>query len=299
MTGGFGFTGSHLVNRLKEIGLLAIVYSPQMRSNKIIKSNDDFIFEQGDIMDSDKLFQVIQKYKPMSVVHLAALTGITRCEKDPQRSFMINVYGTFNVINACIKTGTRLIFISSREVYGETNNATSSENDPLIPNNVYGITKLEAENLVLWAHQKFGLNYAILRPTNLYGPGGDQYGAQTLIKKLLSDSLIQIFGGQQKMNFVFVEDVVDAIIKMLHDKIINNEILNIGSNDSLTINEFVALLGRIMGLEPKIEFQPMRKGETQNFDISIKKIEKLIGWKPKTLIEDGLLRTIDWYRKNN
>lgn len=269
-----------------------------MRTNKIIKNDSDFIFEQGDIMDSEKLSQVVQKHKPISIIHLAALTGITRCEKDPLQSFMVNVYGTFNVINACIKTNARLIFLSSREVYGETNNTVTSENDPRIPNNVYGITKLEAENLVLWAHQKFGLNYTVLRPTNLYGPGGDQYGAQILIKKLLADSLIQIFGGQQKMNFIFVGDVVEAITKTLSDKTANNEILNIGSNDSLTINEFVALLGRIMNKKPKIEFLPMRKGETQNFDISIKKIEDLVGWKPKITIENGLLRTINWYKEN-
>ncbi len=298
ITGGFGFTGSHLINKLDEMNYDLIIYSKRNTDSRIIKNKKNLIFEKGDIIDSTRISEVVEKYDPKIIVHLAALTGITKCQNDPQGSFLTNVYGTFNIANACINSKTHLIFLSSREVYGETKNDRTSENDPKTPNNVYGITKLQAENLILWANEKYGLNFTILRPTNIYGYGGDKYGAQILIKKILANSSIQVYGGKQKMNFVHVEDVVDAITKAMIDNRSHKETLNVGSNDTLTILEFVDLLSKLTDKKPHLEFLPMREGETNNFNVSINKIKDVLNWKPSTNIESGLSSTIDWYKNN-
>lgn len=298
LTGGFGFTGSHLINQLQKMNFQIIVFSNKNIVNPIILDKFNIIFESGDIRDSNRFQEVMKKYKPSYVIHLAALTGITKCQNDPLTAFLINVHGTYNVMKGCIETNSHLIFISSREVYGETKNTESSEDDIKIPNNIYGITKLEAENLILWANKKFSLNYTILRPTNLYGYGGDTYGAQILIKKILEEKDVEILGGEQRMNFIFVGDVIDSIIKVIHNDQSKNEIFNVGSNDTLSILEFIELISKLTNKKPVLKFLPMRNGETQNFHVSIAKIQKKLNWKPSTQIKDGLLNTINWYKNS-
>ena len=298
LTGGFGFTGSHLINHFQKMNFQIIVFSNRNIVNPIILDKSNIIFESGDIRDSNRFHEVMKKYRPSYVIHLAALTGITKCQNDPFTAFLTNVYGTYDVIKGCIETNSYLIFISSREVYGETNNIESSEDDNKIPNNIYGMTKLEAENLILWANKKYNLNYTILRPTNLYGHGGDTYGAQILIKKILEEKDVEILGGKQRMNFIFVGDVIDSIIKVINNDQSKNEIFNVGSNDTLSILEFIELVTKLTNKKPLLKFLPMRNGETKNFHVSIEKIQKKLNWKPSTQIKDGLLKTINWYKNS-
>lgn len=296
--GGFGFTGLHLINKLENPHRKIIVYS--QHNNDIyglVNNFSSITYERGDITDAIRLDEVIQKYKPRVVVDMAAFTGIIKCHNDPQKAFTVNVYGTFNVITSLVKIKSHLIFLSSREVYGESSNSYTTEDDPKIPNNIYGLTKLQAENIILWANKRYGLNYTIIRPTNLYGPGGDKYGAQILIKKIINDEKVQIFGGTQRMNFIHVEDVASAIERIISDQSSLSEIFNVGSHDDLTINEFVNLVAKIAGKKPIIEYKPMRETETLDFKVSIEKIIKTLHWAPQMNLEVGLSHTINWYKK--
>lgn len=298
LVGGFGFTGIHLINKIESPNRRIIVYSQNDNDvYGLVKNPSRIIHEHGDITDAVSLDNVIQKYRPQVVVNMAALTGIKRCFDDPKKAFTVNVYGTFNVIMSSAKTKSRLVFLSSREVYGESSNSHTSEDDPKIPNNIYGLTKLQAENIILWANKKYGLNYTIVRPTNLYGPGGDKYGAQVLIKKIINDEKIQILGGTQRMNFIYVEDVASAIERIISDERSLSETFNVGSHNDLTINEFVNLVAKISGKKPMIEYLPMRKTETLDFKVSIEKIRKVLDWSPQMDLESGLSSTINWYEK--
>jgi nucleoside-diphosphate-sugar epimerase len=297
LIGGFGFTGVHLINKIEGRCEKIVVYSTHNNDRyRIIKNPTNIIYEQGDVSDPSHLDNVIQNYKPEVIVHLAALTGIKKCQDNPQRSFLVNVYGTYNVVMSAVKSKSRLIFLSSREVYGETSNSTTLEDDPKIPNNVYGLTKLTAENFILWAHKRHGLPYTIVRPTNLYGPSGDEYGAQVIIKKFLNNEKIPILGGNQRMNFIHVEDVASAIQEIIFNERSLLEAFNVGSSYDLTVNEFVGLLTKITGKNPPLEYLPMREAETLNFRVSSDKIKKILGWSPKIDIEEGLSDTINWYK---
>jgi len=296
ITGG-GFIGSHLTKALLEHNEEVIVYTKDnLQMNEMEISIKNLVIVKGDVTDYEALVGSVLKYSPNFIVHLAAITGIKRCLDLPHECFYVNVCGTFNVVMAALKINAKLIFASSREVYGETVGEMSSEDDPLLPNNLYGLTKLLAEQIIIWAGKKYGLNYTILRFTNVYGPGGDKYGLQKIVQKALKGEKIQILGGNQIMNFVYVDDVVRAILLTLENKESTKEIFNVGSYDNVKVDDLVHKIIKLTGRNIEIERAPYRETETMFFRPDLSKITKVLGWMPQIDIDTGLLYTIEWYR---
>ncbi len=297
LVGGLGFIGKRFIKKFANNHQL-IVFA---KKETITKFSDDIditkvIIEEGNIED-ENLEKVILKHNPDVVVNLAALTGLAKCHDDPETAFRINVYGTYNLLKACTKVKPKIIFISSREVYGETRNKESSEDDELFPNNTYGITKMLGEILVIQEGLQNNLDYTILRLTNVYGPEGNNYGVQKIIKKALKENKIQIWGGMQRMNFIFVDDVVDSINIVLANKKSSNQIFNIGSKDTLRFEEFATKLAKIMKGDIEMEHLPMRETETSNFLPNLRKANEYLDFEAKTSLDFGLKKTIEWYSK--
>jgi len=254
---------------------------------------------KGDIRNANLLTKVITQNHPDVVIHLAAITGIKRCLDRPRETFDINVYGTYNVVNAIIKSESKpkLVFASSREVYGDTVGHETSEDAPLLPNNLYGVTKTLAENVITWAHNKHQMRYTILRFTNVYGPLGDKYGLQILIKKVLAGEKVCILGGKQVMNFLHVKDAARAITVCLTNERSDAERFNIGSYDNLTIDELAKKIFRITGMNSEVECKPYRETETLFFRPALDKAARILGWKPEINIDAGLRSTVEWYKQ--
>lgn len=298
LVGGFGFIGSRFITRFSNSHEIIVYATPDTvsRTREIVDFANISI-EEGNIED-EKIIEVIAKYKPDIVIHLSALTGLKKCHDNPEAAFRTNVYGTFNVVSGCIKSGSKIIFISSREVYGETTNNTTKEGDPLVPNNTYGLTKMLGESLVKLAGIKQNLDYTILRLTNVYGPGGDQYGAQVIVRDAIISGEIRIFGGEQKLNYIYVDDVVDLLNIVLDNKQASREVFNVGSKDTISIKDFVVLVSEKIGKEIKLQYLPMRETETCNFEPDLTKIKKNLGFEAKVSLEEGIRKTIEWYRGN-
>jgi len=296
LVGGLGFIGKRFVKKYhKKYTLIISGKKSGLKKTQPENQFSDVSIEFADI--TKNIENVISKHKPHLVIHLAALTGLVKCNNDRNKAFEINVNGTYEVIKSCISNNSRLIFISSREVYGETLGNETRETDSLMPNNVYGVTKMIGEEMIKAAHKKYGLKYTILRLTNVYGPQGDNYGAQIMIKDALKGN-VTILGGTQKINFVYVDDVVEIIDKIIHNPNSISEIYNVGSNDNLTIKKFVDIVLKLIQKNVNIEYKPMRENETNYFIPDIKKIQKDTGIKDFTSIELGIRKTIDWYSKN-
>lgn len=297
LLGGFGFIGKRFVKKFhSKYELIVFGMKNNLEKCQLETQFSNIKVELGDI--TNNVENIISKYKPEIVIHLAALTGLVKCNNDKNKAFSINVNGTFNVIKGCIANKSRLIFISSREVYGETLGNETKETDTLTPNNVYGVTKMIGEEMIKIAHEKFNLTYTILRLTNVYGPEGDGYGAQIIIKDALKGN-VTILGGTQEINFVYVDDVVEIIDDVIHNSKSFNETYNVGSNDNLTVKEFVDIVLKIIQKKVNIEYKPMRKNETNHFVPSIKKIQREIRSKELTDIESGTRKTIEWYLNKN
>lgn len=296
LVGGLGFIGKRFIRKFS--GIHEIIVYAQHDSILTTKETLDMkhvLVEEGGVEDR-KIVDIIAKHKPDVVIHLAALTGLMKCHENPEEAFRINVYGTFNVIEACSKTRSKLIFISSREVYGNTINGKSKEDDPLLPNNAYGITKMLGEILVEKESKRSDIDYTILRLTNVYGPEGDQYGAQVIIKNAINLGKIQILGGKQTLNYVYVDDVVDCINLVLSNSKSSRQIFNVGSEYTLSIEQFVEKVVQIIGTRIDIHQMPMRETETSNFKPNLKKAKELLGFEAETSLEEGLRMTMQWYK---
>jgi len=298
LVGGAGFIGRRFIRKFAKTNEIIVYATNQdVISAKKVLELFNIQIEEGFVED-DKLSKVIDKHKPDIVIHLAALTGLVKCHNDPQNAFKINLYGTYNVANSCAKIGCKIIFISSREVYGETLQKSTSEDEPMLPNNVYGITKMIGENIIRFFSQKYGLDYTILRLTNVYGPEGDQYGAQVIIKNAIRDKKIQILGGSQRLNYVYVDDVVEIINQVIQNKKSSKQIFNVGSKDTVTIKEFAQKVIESVGQDVEMEYKPMRETETTNFEPNLSRLEEFLGDLPKTALSDGIKKTIEWYKSN-
>jgi len=295
LIGGLGFIGKRFIRKFADSHQI-IVYatSQDFQNAKNVLDLGNITIEEG-LVEELKLGDIIEKHSPDVVVHLAALTGLVKCHKDQENAFKINVFGTHNVVNACLRAQAKMIFISSREVYGETINDSSKEDDPSVPNNVYGLTKKIGEDTVQLAGKKNNLDYTILRLTNVYGPEGDQYGAQVIIKRAISEKIIPILGGTQRLNYVYVDDVVDVINLVFEHEKSSKQIFNVGSKDTVTIEEYAKKVVEIFGTDIKLDYKPMRETETSNFEPNLEKLEKVLGFTAKTSLESGIKNTIKWY----
>lgn len=292
LTGGLGYIGTSLINKLTKHQL--IVCSKSKKND--LQNFNDVIFEFVDIT-SDDFLQIVKKHKPDLVIHLASITGLKNCESNPTKAFETNVHGTFNVIKACELNKNRLIFFSSREVYGKTLDVESKENDLLLPTNIYGITKMLGELLIKNSGKNNNLDYIILRLTNVYGPGGNEKGPNKIIKNAVEDKKIEIFGGKQSINFIYIDDVINFISTIIDKKDISKEIFNLGSKNNLTVNEFSKLVEQSLDFDIIIKHKPKLNVENSIFKPDLKKSEKLLGFTSKTKINDGLRKTINWYVK--
>ena len=298
LNGGLGFIGKRFIEKYSEdYDIIVYLRKEDIINIKGFTNLKNVILEEGNIEDK-KLAEIILKYAPDIVIHLAALTGIKKCHDDPENAFKVNVFGTYNALDACSKIKPKFIFISSREVYGDTEGDKSSESAPLRPNNVYGITKKIGEDLVQLMCKKNAFDYTILRLTNVYGPEGDQYGAQIIIKDALFKNKIRILGGNQRLNYVYIDDIVDLINLVIQNELSSKQIFNVGSRDSITIEEFANTIIKLLKKKIEKEYSPMRVTETSSFNPDLSKLKNILNYSTKTSLKEGLTKTIRWYSDN-
>ena len=286
ITGASGFIGSEFISKFSN-DFRIISYSRKTRkNNKKIKKN--IINEKGTIEDK-KIIKIIKKHSPDIVLHLANFGSMKQCEENAESAFKTNVYGIFNVIMGCINTNSKLIFVSSREVYGETKGKNSSETDPTLPNNVLGITKALAENLIVYANRKHALEYTILRPSNIYGINGEKFVIKTMLNSAIQKKKIFVNGGTQKLNLVHVNDVLNIIKLVIQKpKLSSGQIFNIGSNNNISVKKLALNIAKLVGGNVDIKFKKSIKNETEFYKPNIEKIEKIFEYTNWINLNDGI-----------
>jgi len=291
--GGSGFIGSKFINNFSNSYQIVTCIRD---ASKVRETDDKDSVTEICAIENREIIDIIGKHKPDVVLNFTVFGNLKKCEENPQGAFNTNVYGIFNVIEGCKKTNSKLILLSSREVYGETVGQASFEDDPLLPRNILGITKMLAENLVINAHKSFGLNYTILRITNVYGPGGVQSGIYNMIRNAMLNKKIQIYGGGQRLNLIHVNDIVDAIDVVIKNTRSSNETFNLGSKENLSIEDVATHITTLLEDKIQIEHVTSRQGETKSFIPNISKLEKLLNFSPKIQMREGLEDTIKWIR---
>jgi len=283
--GSDGLLGSLLLKKLK-VKYLVTGTTKRVGKKSRIKC---------DITKKEDVFRVIQKIKPDIIIHLAGVTGNVECENDPHRTLKTNVMGTFYILEAIKDKKIRLIFASSREVYGFTKNKVK-ENSPLQPINLNGITKMFSENLIRNFHLKYKIEYSILRFTNFYGENNEKRGVSKMIKDSLTGNKIIIFGGNQSIDLLHFEDAVNSIVKTIESK--RNGVFNIGYGKSISLMSLIDTLEKISKIKVNYNLAKSRNIEVQKFVMDVSKAKKVLGFEAKISPKMGIQRmVIKWIKK--
>ena len=313
VTGGLGFIGSNLIELLIKkkffvINIDKVTYSSNFYNVKQFKKIKHYKFLKLDI-NSNKLLRILFKYKPSCVFNLAAETHVDRSIDNPNNFIQSNIVGVYNLLE-CFKkysqkNKSRLIHISTDEVYGDILKGRSDENYPYKPSSPYAASKAASDHLVSSYIRTFNLPAIVTNCSNNYGP---RQHPEKLIPKLIYNIInnkpLPIYGrGTNSREWIFVKDHCEALLKIyLKGKI--GEFYNIGSNKNLNNLEVTKIIlsnykKRFkLGKNVKINFVKDRPGHDIRYALNSNKLKKELKWKPKIKFKDGIIQTIEWYIKN-
>jgi len=296
VTGGAGFIGSHIVDRLSsenKVIVLDNLFSGLL--SNLERSKDRITFIKGDVLDKSLLKDTVAEVE--FVFHLAAHVGNIRSIKDPYFDMDVNIKGMLNLLEACRNSNIkRLVYSSSGAIFGEAKYLPIDEEHPLNPESPYAVSKLAAEKYCFAFYKVHGVPTTAVRYFNVYGPKQDTSEYANAISIFLSrikdGKPLTIFGdGEQTRDFVFIEDVVTANILAATQPAAVGEIFNIATGQATSINQITDILRQISGRESQIIYADPRAGEVRDSRASIEKARKLLDFCPQTNLKEGLLLT--------
>lgn len=307
VTGGAGFIGSHLVDRLLvegfEVTVLDDFSAGRMENISCHKDVEAFCLVRGDVRDVGLVEKVVEDVDV--VFHEAALVDVALSVENPVLFNEVNVMGTLNLLKACVDSDVeRFVFASSAAVYGDSKPAEKREDMLPEPISPYGVSKLAAESHVRVFNRLYGLETVCLRYFNVYGPrqglASSYSGVITaFISRLLKGQPPVIYGdGRQSRDFVHVDDVVSANLLALEKENVVGGVFNIGSGNAVSVCELAKILQKITNTERlKPVFTEPRAGDIKHCSGDISKAEGLMGFHPKVRLEGGLSRLVEWNLK--
>jgi len=304
VTGGAGFIGSHIVNRLL-INDFEVTVIDNLNTGRLenIHYNDrqNFHFIEGDIQDFDLIKGVVKDID--AVFHEAALVNVASSFKDPLTIHDVNVTGTLNLLKNCLDSDVkRFIFASSASIYGETDILPIREDRTPKPLSPYAVSKLAAENYAKLFFKAYGLETVCLRYFNVYGPKQEPGSYSGVIPIFINRALHEqppvIHGdGEQTRDFVNVQDVVDANMLALRSKNAVGEVFNIGTGTPTSINQLAKTILQILEKESLNPiYSDSRLGDIPASYADISKTRRVLGYDPKITLKEGITKLVDWYR---
>ncbi|MFH2020859.1 MAG: dTDP-glucose 4,6-dehydratase [archaeon] len=304
VTGGCGFMGSDFIRYMARnhniLNYDKLTYAGNQDNLKTVKDNYQFV--QGDILDYDLLIKTVEEFKPELIVHFAAETHVDRSIHGPQEFIKTNVLGTQVLLEIVKKYDLRLHHISTDEVFGELqiNDPAFDEHSPYNPRSPYSASKAASDHLVRSYIHTYGIKATISNSSNNYGPY--QYPEKVIplfITNLIEGKKLPLYGtGKNIRNWIYVRDHSIAVETIISKGKLG-ETYCIGGPDELSNIELSKKILREMDAEEDmIKFVEDRKGHDFRYSLSSKKLEKL-GWKSSVKFEDGLKKTVSWYKKNS
>jgi UDP-glucose 4-epimerase len=311
VTGGAGFIGSHLTERLlkdgNKVAVIDNLSTGSLDNIESFKNHSGFEFIKGDIRNIELMEPIVEQSDV--IFHLAAAVGVRLIAEDPVHTIETNIGGTETVLNIANKFGRKILIASSSEVYGKSEAVPFHEDDDIVLGSTclsrwsYACTKAVDEFLGLAFHQQYGLDVVIGRFFNTIGPRQTgRYGmvVPRFIQTALKGETLQIYGtGKQTRCLCFVADLVEAIIGLMNCRQASGKVYNIGTDEEITIEGLADKIIQMTGSKSKKEFVPLdvaygRPMEDMMRRVpSIERIKKTIGWKPKTSLTETLQLIID------
>jgi UDP-glucose 4-epimerase len=300
VTGGAGFIGSHLVDRLVQEGHEVIIVD-NLVTGKRRNINRAARFYKLDVQ-SWRLERVFRNERPNVVMHLAAQMDVRKSVEDPMFDAQVNILGTLNVLQQAVKHGVRKVVFSSSggAIYGEQETYPAPESHVTKPMSPYGLSKLCGEQYLSYYQRTSGIQVVSLRYANVYGPRQDPEGeagvVAIFIQKMLNNEQAVINGnGRQTRDFVFVEDVVEANLAVMGQD--TQGTYNVGTGVETSINDLFRILIQHTGSTCKEVHGPAKKGEQARSVIDSTRLRHELSWDPKADLSDGLKKTVEYFRE--
>ena len=310
VTGGAGFIGSHLCERLLRDGIRVICldnfdsfYDPNIKiknAERMAKRFPDlFELVTGDIRNPEHLKRIFEKNKIDSVVHLAARAGVRPSIAEPLLYQDVNIRGTMVLLEACKENGVHnFIFASSSSVYGENQRVPFKEEDlDIQPISPYGVTKRAGELLCYSYHHLYGMNIACLRIFTAYGPRQRPEMAIHKFTRLIDQGeKIPIYGdGSSRRDYTYIDDLVDGILGVIryHNGF---EIYNLGESQTTSLKELIRLIEEAFGKKANLEMLEPQPGDVSTTYADITKAKRMLKYQPNVRMEEGIKRFVEWYK---
>lgn len=304
MTGASGFIGSHLVPRLLERGYEVYALERYVTGRYVLGETRKVKTVFGDLRDSQTARQVIRKVQPDKVVHLAALSAVSYSYEHPQEVLETNFMGTVNLAEACMQEVgdfSHFLFAGTSEEYGNNGTLPQTEDSPLRPNSPYSASKGAADRYLDYMCDAYGFPVTILRPFNSYGrKANTHFIVERTIVQALSAKEIRLGDPTPVRDLLYVDDHIDAYLACLEQpKNAIGQTFNFCTGRGVTIKELVEKVSDFTGFSGQVLWNtiPKRPLDIRELIGSSAKSARLLGWKPKYQLEDGLRKTVDYWKQ--
>lgn len=307
VTGGAGFIGSHLCERLLERGNELVVldncnnfYDPRIKTRNLerVREKGRFSFYAKDLLDADAVDGLFRDERPEAVIHLAAYAGVRPSLADPVLYDQVNVTGTSALLEKCRRYGVeRFVFGSSSSVYGVNSKVPFHEDDPISqPISPYAVTKRAGELLCFSHHYIYGLPISCLRFFTVYGPRQrPEMAIHQFTRKIHRGEPIQVYHeGKSERDYTFVDDIVAGILAAL-DHPNGFQIFNLGNRRTVPLLRLINLIEGALGRKADVKLMPAQPGDVPTTFADISRATEKLGYAPSTPIEAGVPKFVDWY----
>ena len=304
VTGGAGFIGSHLSEELVRRGHTVRVADSLITGKR---SNLNHIpgveFVQGDLAEMEFATKVVTGCD--YVLHQAAIPSVPRSVKDPITSNRANVDATLNVLVAARDAGVRrLVFAGSSSAYGDTPTLPKHEDMPTNPLSPYALQKVVGEQYLQMFTKLYGLETVSIRYFNVFGPRQDPSSPYSGVISVFATALLEnrppkIYGdGEQTRDFTYVANVVDGVLRACEATGASGQVINVATGGRISLNDLFKEMKKIVGASVNPEYVDPRQGDVRDSQADIRKAKDILGYKPTISFEEGLKRTIEWYRSS-
>lgn len=312
VTGGAGFIGSHLVDRLLSEGEWRVFvvddlndfYDPAIKRENVgpHEQNPNYRLFEADIRDKPALKRIFEENAFDSIVHLAARAGVRPSLEQPLLYAETNINGTLNLLELAREHGIKhFVFGSSSSVYGINAKLPFSEDDPIRqPISPYAATKAAGELLCHTYTHLYGIRCVCLRFFTVYGPRQRPDLAIHKFARLISEGKpIPVFGdGTTRRDYTYIVDIIAGVRAAIDYAESDYEVINLGESRTVELRELISLLEKELGATAKIDRQPLQPGDVPQTFADVTKARQLLGYNPQTQIEEGIHRFVEWFRKN-
>ncbi|NQT66389.1 MAG: GDP-mannose 4,6-dehydratase [Actinobacteria bacterium] len=309
VTGGAGFIGSHLCEKLIDSGSKIICvdnfdnfYSPAIKENNLseVTGSSHFKLYRSDITSLDQMEEIFSKNSIDMVIHLAARAGVRPSIQNPLLYERVNILGTMNLLECCKRYNiSKFIFASSSSVYGGNKKIPFSEEDNVdLPISPYAATKKAGELICYTYHNLYKISIFCFRFFTVYGPRQrPEMAIHKFTRQILSSENIEIYGdGYSSRDYTYIDDVISGILSSL-EQIDGFEVINLGNSNTIKLIDLIRLIEITTGKKGNLKFTKNQPGDVFITYADIRKARKMLKYLPKTNIKEGLVKFVNWYKE--